>query len=66
MQHLIAVRLDDDQLAAVNAYRQRQGDPPTKAEAIRQLMDAKLVDLGLRPKASKDAQQPQKPGKGRK
>jgi hypothetical protein len=38
MQHLIAVRLDDDQLAAVNAWRQRQNDPPTKAEAIRRLM----------------------------
>jgi hypothetical protein len=48
MQHLIAVRLDDEQLARVNAWRQTQTDPPTKAEAIRQLMvrglDAQQAD----------------------
>ena len=55
MQHLIAVRLDDDQLAAVNAYRQRQADPPTKAEAIRQLMEVGLKTEGVT-----------KPAKGRK
>ncbi len=49
MQHVIAVRLDDEQLAAVNVWRQQQGDPPTKAEAIRQLMAAKLMDVGLMP-----------------
>jgi hypothetical protein len=50
MNHLIAVRLDDAQLDAVNAWRQKQPDPPTKAEAIRQLMERGLdAERGERP-----------------
>jgi hypothetical protein len=54
MQHLIAVRLDDAQLEAVNVWRQRQTDPPTKAEAIRRLMEkglaAERVEKAEKPK----------------
>lgn len=42
MTNLVAVRLDDEQLTRLNKWRTKQDDPPTKAEAIRQLMLAKL------------------------
>jgi hypothetical protein len=42
MTNLIAVRLDDERLAKLKAYRKRQDDPPNNAEAVRQ-----LFDLGL-------------------
>jgi hypothetical protein len=38
LTHLIAVRLDDDQLAALKAWRREQDDMPNNAEAIRRLM----------------------------
>lgn len=49
MNNLIAVRLDESRLDELKAYRKEQDDPPTNAEAIRQ-----LFDLGL--KAWKAAQ----------
>jgi hypothetical protein len=42
MTNLIAVRLDEERLAELKAYRKQQDDPPNNAEAIRQ-----LFDLGL-------------------
>jgi hypothetical protein len=54
MTNLIAVRLDEERLAKLKAYRKQQDDPPNNAEAVRQ-----LFDLGLeaweksRPKAPK-------------
>jgi len=42
MTNLIAVRLDDQRLAELKAYRKQQDDPPNNAEAVRQ-----LFDLGL-------------------
>ncbi|MBO0765699.1 MAG: hypothetical protein J2P50_14080 [Hyphomicrobiaceae bacterium] len=42
MTNLIAVRLDDDRLKKLKAWRKQQDDPPNNAEAIRQ-----LFDLGL-------------------
>ena len=42
---LISSRSDcpDEQLAALNAWRRKQEDPPTHAEAIRQLMETGLA-----------------------
>ena len=42
MTNLIAVRLDEERLAELKAYRKQQDDPPNNAEAVRQ-----LFDLGL-------------------
>jgi hypothetical protein len=42
MTNLIAVRLDDAQLARLNSWRKKQDDPPTRAEAIRKLMERGL------------------------
>ena len=42
MTNLIAVRLDDAQLARLNGWRKKQDDPPTRAEAIRKLMERGL------------------------
>jgi hypothetical protein len=38
-------RLDDEFMAALDAWAARQGDTPTRSEAIR-----RLVDLGLKAK----------------
>src|SRR5262245_56259393 len=49
--HLAAGRLDDRQLAALNAWRRKQEDPPTHAEAIRRLMELGLAiddEVGVR------------------
>jgi hypothetical protein len=45
MTNLVAVRLDDRQLDAVNEWRRKQTDPPTRAEAIRQLMEIGLAQI---------------------
>lgn len=37
------VRLQPDQLAKVDAWRERQDDTPTRPEAIRQLVASALV-----------------------
>jgi hypothetical protein len=60
MAHLVAVRLDDRQLDAVNEWRRKQLDPPTRAEAIRRLMEIGLTreEPGRAPAAAK--------GRGRK
>jgi hypothetical protein len=42
MNNLVAVRLDERQLDALNEWRRRQLDPPTRAEAIRRLMEIGL------------------------
>lgn len=55
MTNLIAVRLDDEQLARLNSWRKKQDDPPTRAEAIR-----KLMERGL------NADEAEKTAKGRK
>jgi hypothetical protein len=57
MNNLVAVRLDERQLEAVNEWRRKQLDPPTRAEAIRRLME-----IGLVAEAAGTA----KPPKGRK
>ncbi len=36
---LIGVRLQPEQLAAVDAWRERQDDKPTRPEAIRRLVE---------------------------
>jgi hypothetical protein len=55
MTHLVAVRLDDEQSQSLNEWRRRQPDPPSRAEAIRQLMEIGLTH-----------QQEAKPRKGAK
>jgi hypothetical protein len=63
MTNLIAVRLDDDRLAKLKAWRKKQDDPPNNAEAIRQ-----LFDLGLEAyeRGERVVEEPKKPaGKGR-
>jgi hypothetical protein len=42
LTNLIAVRLDEERLRKLKAWRKEQDDPPNNAEAIRQ-----LFDLGL-------------------
>jgi hypothetical protein len=51
MTNLVAVRLDDRQLDAVNEWRRKQTDPPTRAEAIRQLMEIGLAHVAADGKA---------------
>lgn len=46
MTNLIAVRLTEEQLEVLNAWRRRQTDPPSRAEAIRQLMEIGLAHEG--------------------
>jgi hypothetical protein len=55
MTNLVAVRLDDRQLDAVNEWRRKQTDPPTRAEAIRQLMEIGLAHIAgdAKPKGRK-------------
>jgi chorismate mutase len=43
MNNLVAVRLDEQQLEALNEWRRKQLDPPTRAEAIRRLMEIGLA-----------------------
>lgn len=33
----VQTKFDDQQLAAIDSYRRKQPDPPSRAEAIRQL-----------------------------
>ena len=47
MQKPIAVRLDEQAVAAVNEWRRRYEDPPTKSEALRLLVEAQLKSLGM-------------------
>jgi hypothetical protein len=57
LQKPIAVRLDDEALAAVNSWRKTHDDPPTKSEALRLLVEAQLSTLGLwTPEAEDEAQ----------
>jgi hypothetical protein len=51
MTNLIAVRLTEEQLAVLNQWRRRQADPPSRAEAIRQLMEIGLAHEGAGEKA---------------
>lgn len=39
---LVGVRLQPDQLATVDQWRERQDDKPTRPEAIRRLLDGAL------------------------
>jgi hypothetical protein len=54
MNNLIAVRLDDGQLARLNSWRKKQDDPPTRAEAIRKLMERGL-DVEENEKTAKES-----------
>lgn len=45
----IGVRVDAQLLARLNDWRRRQPDPPSKAEAIRQLVEQAL---GMKPRRS--------------
>jgi hypothetical protein len=51
MTNLIAVRLSEEQLGVLNAWRRRQLDPPSRAEAIRQLMEIGLEHEGAAEKS---------------
>jgi hypothetical protein len=66
MTNLIAVRLDEERLAKLKAWRKEQDDPPNNAEAIRRLFDLGLEawDRGerLKPEPEPEA----KPAKRRK
>jgi hypothetical protein len=54
LTHLIAVRLDDEQLAALKAWRREQDDMPNNAEAIRRLMNKALEgERGPKPAKSR-------------
>jgi hypothetical protein len=64
-QKPIAVRLDDEALAAVNVWRKTHDDPPTKSEALRLLIEAQLAALGLWT-PEETAKKPEKPAKGGK
>jgi hypothetical protein len=68
-QKPIAVRLDDEAVAAINVWRRKHEDPPTKSEACRLLIEAQLHSLGLwSPEDVEDGAEPKakKPAKGRK
>jgi hypothetical protein len=39
---VVQIRVTDAQLAAVDAWRRKQADPPTRSEAIRRLIEAGL------------------------
>ncbi|MES1198518.1 MAG: hypothetical protein ABUS48_00870 [Pseudomonadota bacterium] len=41
----IGVRLNADLLARLNKWRQQQPDPPSKADAIRQLLEKALPGI---------------------
>jgi hypothetical protein len=72
MTNLIAVRLDEERLAKLRAWRKEQDDPPNNAEAIRQLFDLGLEawDRGERPKPESEPEtksmKGEKPARGRK
>ena len=67
MQKPIAVRLDEEAIAAVNAWRKTHDDPPTKSEAVRMLVEAQLESLGLwKPEDEDDEPKAKKPTRGRK
>jgi len=68
LQKPIAVRLDEEAVAAVNAWRKTHDDPPTKSEAVRMLVEAQLSSLGLWSPEEDEAEEPKakKPAKGRK
>jgi hypothetical protein len=51
MTNLIAVRLSEEQLELLNSWRRRQVDPPSRAEAIRQLMEVGLAHEGAAEKS---------------
>ena len=64
MQKPIAVRLDEEAVAAVNVWRKTYDDPPTKSEAVRMLVEAQLESLGLwKPEAAGDEIKAKKPAK---
>ena len=67
LTNLIAVRLDEERLKALKAWRKEQDDPPNNAEAIRQLFDLGLDAWarGERPKSA-EPNKAKKPAKGRK
>ena len=46
----IGVRVDDEFLKLIDAWRRKQDDVPTRPEAIR-----RLVELGLKVKGRRDA-----------
>jgi hypothetical protein len=66
LQKPIAVRLDEEAVAAVNTWRKTHDDPPTKSEAVRMLVEAQLESLGLwkpeedEPKAKRPAKEGRK------
>lgn len=63
-QKPIAVRLDDEALAAVNVWRKTMDDPPTKSEALRLLVEAQLTALGLwKPEEDEEEPKAKKPAK---
>jgi hypothetical protein len=45
MSELVAVRVSPEELAIINDWRRQQPDPPSKAEAIRQLMRLGIAQL---------------------
>jgi hypothetical protein len=63
LQKPIAVRLDEEAVAAVNAWRKTHDDPPTKSEACRQLIEAQLASLGLWSPEEEDEPKAKKPAK---
>jgi hypothetical protein len=46
----IQVRVRDDQLAAIDGWRRDQADLPSRAEAIRRLVEDAIVRLGAKPR----------------
>jgi hypothetical protein len=65
LTNLIAVRLDEDRLKALKAWRKEQDDPPNNAEAIRQLFDLGL-DAWARGERPRPAAKKPEPKKARK
>jgi hypothetical protein len=68
LTNLIAVRLDEERLRKLKAWRKEQDDPPNNAEAIRQLFDLGLEawTRGERPGPARSSVKKGRPKKGGK
>jgi hypothetical protein len=68
LTNLIAVRLDEERLRKLKAWRKEQDDPPNNAEAIRQLFDLGLEAWmrGERPGPGQSSVKKGRPKKGGK
>ena len=58
----VLIGLDDERLAAIDAWRRQQEDIPTRSEAIRRMVDQALTAVPKRGRAKASAEaEPAKP-----